>query len=63
MNQLPVRAASNLSLVRILEGEMKTSVEPILPLLSKAPRAHDQTPLQIAACDARLLPCLPGPCM
>ena len=30
---------------------MKTQVELVLPLLSKAPRAHDQTPLQIAAGD------------
>ena len=30
---------------------MKSSVELILPLLNKAPRAHDQTPLQIAARD------------
>ena len=30
---------------------MKTPVKLVLPLLSKAPRAHDQTPLQIAAGD------------
>jgi hypothetical protein len=37
--------------LRICSTKMKTPVELVLPLLSKAPRAHDQTPLQIAAGD------------
>jgi hypothetical protein len=49
----PIARTRRLQLVigQDLEGEMKTSVELVLPLLSKTPQAHNQTPLQIATGD------------
>ena len=38
-NQLPVRAASSLSLVRISNGRLKSTIQFVLPLLSEASRA------------------------
>ena len=58
-NQLPVRAASSLSLVRISNGRWKRRYELVLPLLGEAARADDQAALQVAAGD-QLLDQQPG---
>jgi hypothetical protein len=58
-NQLPVRAASSLSLVRISKGRWKRLVKLVLPLLGEAPRTDDQAALQVPA-DDQLLDEEPG---
>ncbi len=58
-NQLPVRAASSLSFVRISNGRWKRRIQLVLPLLGEAAGADDQASLQIAAGD-QLLDQQPG---
>ena len=53
-NQLPVRAASSLSLVRISKGRWKRRLQLVLPLLDQAAGADDEAALEVAAGDQLL---------
>ena len=59
MNQLPVRAASNLSLVMISKGNWEPAIQLVLPLLGQATGAHDEAASQITSGD-KLLHQQPG---
>ena len=50
-NQLPVRDASSLSLVKISKGNPKSLVQLILPLFNQVPWTNHETPLQVASGD------------